>query len=345
MVKYLGSKRTLAGQIVCIAESFPGARSAIDLFSGTSRVGHALKQAGFQVFSNDVNKYAHLLATCYVQADLEDVRRDAEILIAELNNLKGEPGYFTETFCKRSRYFQPHNGEKIDAIREAIERKSLSEELRAVLIVSLMEAADRVDSTTGVQMAYLKQWAARSFSNLRLRLPAVLPRAKNGKGAAHEGDVFQALEHLEADIAYIDPPYNQHSYLGNYHVWETLALWDKPEVYGIACKRIDCRERQSVFNSRPRFAEAMRRVIASVKAPILIVSFNNEGFLRREEIEEMMGARGQVTVVENEYKRYVGAQIGIYNPQGDKVGEVSHLNNKEFLYVVASESARSLTSF
>ena len=154
---------------------------------------------------------------------------------------------------------------------------------------------------------------------------------------------FEALEHLEADIAYIDPPYNQHSYLGNYHVWETLALWDKPEVYGIACKRIDCRERQSIFNSRPRFAEAMRRVIASVKARILIVSFNNEGFLRREEIEEMMSARGQVTVVENEYKRYVGAQIGIYNPQGDKVGEVSHLNNKEYLYVVAPEDTSALS--
>ncbi len=169
----------------------------------------------------------------------------------------------------------------------------------------------------------------------------MLPRANNGKGAAHEGDVFQALEHLEADIAYIDPPYNQHSYLGNYHVWETLALWDKPEVYGIACKRVDCRERQSIFNSRPRFAEALRRVIAEVKAPILIVSFNNEGFLKREEIEEMMGTRGEVTVVENDYKRYVGAQIGIYNPQGDKVGEVSHLNNKEYLYVVAPESVRS----
>ena len=60
-----------------------------------------------------------------MQADIEDVRKHAELLITEFNSLKGEPGYFTDTFCFRSRYFQPHNGERIDAIREAIERKGL----------------------------------------------------------------------------------------------------------------------------------------------------------------------------------------------------------------------------
>jgi adenine-specific DNA-methyltransferase len=35
-----------------------------------------------------------------------------------------------------------------------------------------------------------------------------------------------------------------------------------------------------------------------------------------------------------DYKRYVGAQIGIYNPRGEKVGRVSHLRNKELLYIV-----------
>ena len=84
-------------------------------------------------------------------------------IIHELNALPGQAGYFTETFCERSRFFQPKNGARIDAIREFIESKDFEPELKAVLLVSLMEAADRVDSTTtGVQMAYLKKWAARS---------------------------------------------------------------------------------------------------------------------------------------------------------------------------------------
>lgn len=341
MIKYIGSKRTLIPVILEAVRRVGNAHSVIDLFSGTSRVGHALKAAGYRVLSNDHNVYAATLARCYVQADAEDVLEDAEKLVREFNGLKGEPGYFTDTFCVKSRFFQPKNGARVDAIREAIAKKQLNPELEAVMLVSLMEAADRVDSTTGLQMAYLKTWAPRAYNDLELRVPAVLPRAKHGKGQATCLDALEAANLLEADVAYIDPPYNQHSYLGNYHIWESLVRWDKPEVYGIACKRIDVRQRQSIFNSRPQFAGIMRRLFASVRAPVLVVSFNNEGYLAREEMESMLaslwGGEGKVTTIENDFKRYVGAQIGIYNPQGEKVGTVSHVRNKEFVYVVSRE--------
>ncbi len=148
---------------------------------------------------------------------------DAERLVAEFNALPGRPGWFTETYCLQSRFFQPKNGGRIDAIREAIEAKGLPPDLEAVLLVSLMEAADRVDSTTGVQMAYLKQWAPRAANDLVLRVPAVLPRAARGKGRALELDALDAARATPADVAYLDPPYNQHKYLGNYHIWESLV--------------------------------------------------------------------------------------------------------------------------
>lgn len=346
MIKYLGSKRLLLSQILSTTRRFPRAGTVLDLFSGTSRVGHALKRAGYRVLANDHNAYAHSLATCYVQADLDDMAEDASRLIDEFNALKGAPGYFTETFCLRSRFFQPRNGERIDAIREAIAGKCLEPQLEAVMLVSLMEAADRVDSTTGLQMAYLKDWAPRARNELRLRIPDVLPRARRGKGQATCLDAFDAAASLEADIAYIDPPYNQHSYLGNYHIWESLVRWDKPPVYGVACKRSDVRERQSIFNSRPKFAGAMRRLLDAVRAPVLIVSFSNEGYLTREELESMLaslwGGGACVATIEIDFKRYVGAQIGIYNPRGEKVGKVSHLRNKEHLYIVARESLADL---
>ena len=353
MIKYIGSKRTLIPVILdavrrcasgdCDNDSEP--RTIIDLFSGTSRVGHALKVAGNRVLANDHNAYAATLARCYVQADAADVLDEARKLVREFNQLKIPPGggggYFTETFCVKSRFFQPKNGERIDAIREAIAAKSLEPELEAVMLVSLMEAADRVDSTTGLQMAYLKDWAPRAFNDLELREPNVLPRAKHGKGQATCMDALEAAKTLEGDVSYIDPPYNQHSYLGNSHVWESLVRWDKPEVYGIACKRADVRQRQSVFNSRPRFAQALREVLEAVRAPTLIISFNNEGYLSRDEMETMLaglwGGEARVTTIENDFKRYVGAQIGIYSPQGEKVGKVSHLRNKEYLYVVSRE--------
>ena len=331
MIKYLGSKRLLAPLIVEVvrrATRRRRGRRVLDLFSGTARVGHALKAAGFAVVANDHNRYAATLARCYVQADRDDVADDAARLIAELNRLPGRPGYFTETFCRQSRFVHPANGERVDAIREAIAAKALEPELEAVLLVSLMEAADRVDSTTGVQMAYLKQWAPRAHNALALRLPDLLPRAPARKG--------HAAERLEADVAYLDPPYNQHKYLGNYHVWESLVRWDKPPVYGTACKRVDCRERASPFNSRRAALPALRRLIEAVRARALVVSFNDEGYVSRDQMESMLSTRGPVQVIRRPYRRYVGARIGIYNPAGRKVGRVSHLNNHEFLYVVGA---------
>jgi adenine-specific DNA-methyltransferase len=338
MIKYIGSKRRLLASILEAVEGVGDVRTAIDLFSGTSRVGHALKARGIRVIANDHNAYAHVLATCYVQADAEDVLEPAGSVIEELSRLPGAPGYFTETFCERSRYVHPRNGERIDAIRDRIEAMGLDPELMAVVLTSLIEAADRVDSTTGVQMAYLKSWAPRAANDLELRVPRVLPRAAHGKGEAHQLDAMEAAAAFEADVAYIDPPYNQHSYLGNYHVWETLALWDKPAVYGAACKREDCRERRSEFNSRPRMAGAFRRLIARVRARVLVVSFNDEGYVARSELMSLLGARGDVRVIEQSYPRYVGAKIGIHGPSGEKVGRIGHLHNKELLFVVACDA-------
>ena len=267
---------------------------------------------------------------------------DATRLIAELARLPPRAGYFTETFCVRSRFFREENGARVDAIREAIESKSLSPELRAVLLVSLMEAADRVDSTTGLQMAYLKQWAKRSSNELSLRMPDVLPRARHGKASAHRREALEAAQTLEADVAYLDPPYNQHSYLGNYHIWESLVRWDKPEVYGVACKRVDVRERKSAFNSKRRFRDALAEVVRAIRAPVLVVSFNNEGFIARPEMEALLAERGVVQTLVTDFKRYVGAQIGIYDPSGAKVGAVGHLRNEEYLYVVSPSGLPAL---
>ena len=334
MIKYLGSKRLLLPLITEVVSSLPGVARVVDLFSGTSRVGHALKAAGFAVTANDHNAYAATLARCYVEADAEDWAAPAAQLIAELNALPGAPGWFTQTYCEQARYFQPQNGARIDAIRAAIAHKALPPPLEAILLVSLMEAADRVDSTTGVQMAYLKQWAPRAHKPLELRLPALLPRAAQGPGHANEQDAVAFAATAQADLVYLDPPYNQHKYLGNYHIWESLVRWDQPAVYGVANKRVDCKARSSRFNSRKELGPALAEIIDVIDARYLLVSFSSEGFLTKEEITALLGRRGPVTVIERDFRRYVGARIGIYNPAGEKVGQISHTENKEYLFLV-----------
>ncbi len=339
MIKYLGSKRTLLPTILAAVRGFPEVRTVVDLFSGTSRVGHALKAEGYRVFANDVNAYAATLARCYVEADAEDVADEARRLIAEFNALPPRPGFFTETYCERARYFHPKNGARVDAVRDAVAAKGLRPELEAVCLVALMEAADRVDSTTGVQMAYLKSWATRASRDMELRLPALLPRSAAGKGRATCLDAREAAVVLRGDLVYLDPPYNRHSYLGNYHVWETLIRWDRPEVYGVACKREDVRSRRSDFNSSPIVVDVWTKMLAAIDAPVVVASCNDEGFLPLSAVEELLRAMHDgaydVRIVARAHQRYVGAQIGVYNVHGRKVGKPGRKRNTEYLLVAA----------
>lgn len=333
VIKYIGSKRTLVPRLTDIASRLPDVETACDIFTGTTRVAQGLKTAGLHVTTNDLATYSEVLGTCYVEADRSQIDLDA---LAEklryLESLPGEDGYFTETFCVQSRYFQPKNGRRVDAIRAEIDEIAGDRIERAILLTSLMEAADRVDSTTGLQMAYLKQWAKRAHNDLELRIP----KMHDGTGAARRSDanVFAKETQNEFDLIYIDPPYNQHSYYSNYHIWETLIQNDQPEPYGIACKRMDCKTTKSDYNSKRRAWDAFADLIRSVEARYLLVSFNNEGYFDAEQISELLGEKGEISYVPVDFKRYVGAQIGIHNLKGEKVGKVSHLRNKEYLFLV-----------
>ena len=330
MIKYIGSKRRLVpvlGRMLSAA----GARTAVDLFTGTTRVAQEFKRQGAEVWAVDMARYSETFARCYVATDARAVDHAALAdAMRELNRLPGRAGYVTETFCRRARYFRPENGRRIDAIRDAIAECHAGSALEPLLLTSLVEAADRVDSTTGVQMAFLKRWAPRSANPLELRPPSLIP----GPGHGVRGDAAAAIRTLpEVDLAYLDPPYNQHAYAANYHVWETLVAWDAPEAYGVACKRADCRDpaTRSRFNSKGEIAEALAEVVAGVRARVIVVSFSNEGWVGLPDLVDMAAARGHVRVVAFESKRYVGAQIGIHDPRGVKVGRVSHLRNLEYL--------------
>tara|TARA_B100000700_G_scaffold319788_1_gene415708 strand:- start:166 stop:1245 length:1080 start_codon:yes stop_codon:yes gene_type:complete len=337
LIKYLGSKRRLVPVLEALFVA-SGARTALDLFTGTTRVAQAFKRHGAVVTAVDSARYAEVFAQCYVSTDAREVDdRELAAAIDHLNGLTGEEGYVTEVFCRQSRFFRPENGTRIDAIRRALDEDFANSPLFPILLTSLVEAADRVDSTTGVQMAYLKGWATRARKDLSLRIPELLV----GSGAAIHGD---ALEQVRSgllggfDLVYLDPPYNRHRYTANYHVWETLVAWDAPEHYGLACKRTEVRdEPTSIFNRKREMPGALAEVVETVEADLVVLSYNDESWISRDQLVDMCKVRGEVRVLAFEQDRYVGARIGIHGPDGSRVGEVSHTRNLEYL-VLAGDS-------
>lgn len=337
MIKYLGSKRRLVGELGRLF-SESGAVTALDLFTGTTRVAQEFCRRGGVPTCVDTAAYSEVFAQCYVVTDAGQVdRAELDEALARLQALPGRRGYVTEVFCERSRYFHPDNGRRIDAIRDGIDAWYGDHPLRPVLLTSLLEAADRVDSTVGLQMAYLKEWAPRALRPLTLAAPVLTP----GTGTAIRGDAAALAPLLDpVDLAYLDPPYNQHRYFTNYHVWETLVRWDSPEHYGVACKRVDARDEatRSPFNSRRTMPEALARVIAEVRAGIVVVSFSNEGFVPLPELVEMCAARGNpVEVLAFDTRRYIGQRLGVFGPHGRKVGVPGPERNVEYVLVSAPE--------
>ena len=337
MIKYLGSKRTLIPALTQLGKA-SGAKTALDLFTGTTRVAQAFKKLGMTVTASDVASYAECFGKTWIELDSGAVNHgELTAAIAELNQLKGEAGYFTEKFCVEARYFQPKNGEKVDAMRERIETDFRDSWLYYPLLTSLILAADRVDSTTGVQMAFLKGWASRSANALELRDPELLP----GAGFSIRGDALEIAKDLPGvDLAYLDPPYNQHRYFSNYHVWESLVRWDKPDTYGIANKRLDARdaEMKSPFNSKKTMAKALARLVGDLNCDTMVLSYNNESWLSRTELLDLAGTRGHVEILDFDFKRYVGSQIGVFNKAGERVGVPGAKRNIEHIVIAGEKS-------
>lgn len=336
MIKYLGSKRALLPvlETLFIASK---AKTAVDLFTGSTRVAAAMKQSGMQVTAVDTASYSEVLSKTFIELDAIDADlRELAGAVNSLNSLSGSSGYFTEVFCEKARFFRPKNGQRIDAIRSAIESDYKHSWMYFPLLSSLLIAADKVDSTTGVQMAYLKTWSRRSSLELELQVPQLLA----GRGRSVRGDAIEQIPNLGSfDLAYLDPPYNQHRYFGNYHIWETLVRWDQPEHYGIANKRIDNRssENKSAFNSKLTMPAALAKLIAGLEVKTLVLSYNNESWLSRRELADMCSKFETVEILDFDSKRYVGSQIGGYNQSGRLVGKPGAHRNLEHIVIAGKQ--------
>lgn len=327
-IKYIGSKMRMIPYILDLARKTK-ARTVLDGFSGSTRVSQAFAQSGYDVISSDISAWSEVFATCYLS--YKPASHCAE-LIAELNSTSPIDGWFTEHYGGDVQYsgsvenkkpWQRHNTRKLDAIREAIDKMSLSKVERAVAVTSLILALDKVDSTLGHFASYLKEWSPRSYKSLRLEEPMYIETT--GSHEVRRGDIFRVLDDLpEVDLAYFDPPYGSNNekmppsrvrYAAYYHIWTTVCLNDKPRLFGKAKRRVDTRDKVAAsvfedfrrgFSGQFRAVEAIDRLIRNVQAKYVLLSYSSGGRATASELLDVLQKAGEVVEIrEIEYKRNV----------------------------------------
>ena len=357
-VKYTGSKLKLLPHILQLAKK-TDAKAVLDGFSGTTRVSQAFAKTGYRVLCNDIAPWSEVFGICY----LLNRKRKADYveLIEHLNALSPKDGWFTAhygggpTAVQRDGLKKPwqiHNTRKLDAIREEIDRLHLTRVEGAVALTSLILALDRVDSTLGHFASYLKEWSPRSFNELVLEVPNLF--CTDAQHEVSRQDIFELVNGRPVDLAYYDPPYGSNNekmppsrvrYAAYYHLWSTVCLNDKPELFGKALRRKDTSDTlaSSVFEEFRRndctgrfiAVEAIERLIRNTRARWIILSYSSEGRATAGELNAILRDNGSlVEVVEIDYKRNVMAEM---KSTHDWVRNAD-LPNREFLFLIETDT-------
>lgn len=359
-IKYAGSKLKLLPYILQLVRKVKP-HSVLDGFSGTTRVSQALAQTGHRVIANDLSVWSEIFGKCYLLNTHPS--EHYQPLIDHLNALPGQDGWFTEHYggepnggCSVSddglkKPWQKHNTRRLDAIREEIDRLSLPDVERAVLLASLVLALDEVESTLGHFASYLNDWSPRSYNKLHLQVPRLIPGKE--KHAVHRSDIFDVLPQVEADLAYFDPPYGSNNekmppsrvrYAAYYHLWTTICLNDRPPVFGKAKRRVDTSDKVacSPFEEFRRgesghflAVEAIERLLREVRAQHIILSYSSGGRATAEELNAVISSVGRVVeVLEVDYRKNVMAGMRWTN---EWIAE-AETPNKEFLFLIEKQA-------
>jgi adenine-specific DNA-methyltransferase len=342
LIPYIGNKRRLLPLIARgIAATACHGGLFVDLFTGSTVVARLAKTLGFRVAANDWEPYSYEIARGTVAnnhppafASLGGV----EAVFHHLNALPPLHGYIATHLCpadderpdpRHERlFFTRQNGERIDAIREQIAAweaaGALTEAERAYLLSALVYAVSYVSNTSGVFKGFHEGWGGqtgtalyRIRSVLRVRPPVLYDNG--AENLALRADAQQLARELpmilgrEPDIVYLDPPYNQHPYGSNYHVLNTVVLWDKPAITARfapgrrdkSAIRTDWRvERRSPYNSSRTALPAFAELINALSARWILLSYSTDGTMPVEAVLQIMAERGSVRVLAHRYRRY-----------------------------------------
>ncbi len=307
--RYIGNKNKLTNWILeTILSETENCKSFLDIFAGTGSVAKASFKYFDTVIVNDILHSNNIIYKAFFQISPCDIEKVEQIL-DDYNNLNPanlDDNYFSLNFGDK--FFDYQTAKLIGHIREDLEQKkeNLTEKEFSILITTLIYNIDKIANTVGHFDAYIK----KPIKAKRLELHLIEP-AEFGGIKIYKENANVLARKINADIAYIDPPYNSRQYSRFYHIYDNLVTWEKPQLFGTALK--PKAENTSVYCTVGA-KNAFRDLVENLDVKYLAVSYNNtynskssssENKIKLEEIEFILNSVGKTKVFETQYN-YLG---------------------------------------
>ena len=344
-MNYIGSKYSLIDFLEssisktlksCNEPRSPSDMIFADLFAGTGVVSGSFKKQGYAIIANDIQYYSYVITKHMIENNGNLDKDRCNQLVAELDALAGVEGFIyknysyegTEGQAFRRLYFSAFNAKKCDAIRIAIEdwfnQGKINENEYFFLLGSLINSIDKYANTASVYGAYLKKLKKSALKEMKLTALPIM------QGSVHcevyNEDISELIKNISGDILYLDPPYNARQYCSNYHILETIARYDNPEIKGKTGLR-DYADQKSVFCMKSKVAEAFAELIKNAKFKYIFLSYNNEGLMSFDTIEKIMRKYGKYKVYMQQHRRF----------KADNARECKSDSTVEFLHCLIKE--------
>lgn len=335
IITYLGNKRSLLNFIgekveIVKKELNKSKISFFDVFAGSGIVSRYMKQHSHKIIANDLEDYCRILNLCYLDnksnIDFDALKHYENFLKVKL--AKGfKSGFFQEMYSPKLDtniklgervFFTNENAKRIDTIRQLI--NEIPVELQNYFLAPLISEVSIKNNTSGVFKGFYKDSrtgigefggsAKNALKRITGTIEIKLPIFSNFNTdfEVYQKDSNALVSDLgEVDLAYLDPPYNQHPYGSNYFMLNLLVNYQKPseisEVSGIPKSW-----NRSVFNKSKEAQNAFEDLCINTKAKYLLISFNSEGFISKEQMIFMLNKIGNVRVFEKSYNTYRGSR-------------------------------------
>ncbi|MBI1831571.1 MAG: DNA adenine methylase [Planctomycetes bacterium] len=336
LITYIGNKRALLGTIAAAVEQVKRKLAkrrlrVFDAFSGSGVVSRFFKAHASHLFSNDLEDYATIAGRCFLRnqdsVDLDALAGIVADLNARVDTEPLPPGFIEELYSPRSEsritkndrvFYTKKNARRLDNYRRLIE--TVPADLKDLLLGPLISKASVHANTAGVFKGFYKNRRTgvgqfggtgsdalvRIRGEIQLEVP-VLSNFQCDVEVLQEDANAAARKLKKLDLAYIDPPYNQHPYGSNYFMLNLLARYERPsqisQVSGIPTDW-----RRSGYNVRAQALPLLTDLLQTIDAPFLLISFSNEGFISPEQMRATLNDLGSVEVFETKYNAFRGSR-------------------------------------